>query len=331
MLGQCDFNLRELVNGARTLATRGVLLGTSSWKYPGWCGTLYDEQRYLNRGRFSEAKFERECLAEYASCLPTVGVDASYYALPDPQRTARMFETALAVNPQFQFGFKVTDRFTARHFPKLPRHGAQAGRENPDFLNAELFAEAFLQPLEPWQDHSGPLMFEFSAFHRRDFERGRDFIAALDGFLEQLPGGWNYAVEVRNASLLQPAYFELLQCHGVAHVHTSWQKMPPLGEQLHLSQQAPPPFGCARLLLKPGRDYKKAVATFSPYQDIKEPQQEVREAAGEWIRRLLAEPQTVSPKAPASRRRGYIYVNNRLEGNAPRTLAALIERSRMQP
>jgi len=50
----------------QSLAGQQVLIGTSSWKYPGWCGQLYDEQRYLTRAKFSEAKFERECLTEYA-------------------------------------------------------------------------------------------------------------------------------------------------------------------------------------------------------------------------------------------------------------------------
>ncbi len=29
-----------------SLAAQGVYIGTSSWKYPGWCGTLYDPARY---------------------------------------------------------------------------------------------------------------------------------------------------------------------------------------------------------------------------------------------------------------------------------------------
>ena len=28
------------------LAAQQVCVGTSSWKYPGWCGQIYDEQRY---------------------------------------------------------------------------------------------------------------------------------------------------------------------------------------------------------------------------------------------------------------------------------------------
>ena len=46
----------------QSLAAQNVFIGTSSWKYPGWCGQLYEEQRYLTRGKFSEVKFERECL-----------------------------------------------------------------------------------------------------------------------------------------------------------------------------------------------------------------------------------------------------------------------------
>ena len=48
------------------LARGGIFVGTSSWKYSGWSGQIYDEQRYLTQSKFSEAKFERECLAEYA-------------------------------------------------------------------------------------------------------------------------------------------------------------------------------------------------------------------------------------------------------------------------
>jgi hypothetical protein len=59
------------------LARGEIFIGTSSWKYPGWCGQLYDEQRYLTRNKFSETKFERECLMEYAQTVSTVCVDAT--------------------------------------------------------------------------------------------------------------------------------------------------------------------------------------------------------------------------------------------------------------
>jgi len=64
------------------LADQGIFIGTSSWKYPGWCGLIYDEQRYLTRSKFSDAKFNRECLADYAETFRTVCVDAGYYQFP---------------------------------------------------------------------------------------------------------------------------------------------------------------------------------------------------------------------------------------------------------
>jgi len=39
---------------AASLAVQGVYVGRSSWKYPGWCGMLYDRARYEYRGRFAD-------------------------------------------------------------------------------------------------------------------------------------------------------------------------------------------------------------------------------------------------------------------------------------
>jgi hypothetical protein len=43
---------------------------------------IYDEQRYVYRGKFSESRFERTCLTEYAEVFKTVCVDAAYYTFP---------------------------------------------------------------------------------------------------------------------------------------------------------------------------------------------------------------------------------------------------------
>src|SRR5262245_6512188 len=73
----------ELATKLRQLAARGVFLGTSSWKYPGWFGTIYDRDRYVWRKRFSQARFERDCLAEFGLTFPAVSLDASYYKFFD--------------------------------------------------------------------------------------------------------------------------------------------------------------------------------------------------------------------------------------------------------
>ena len=187
------------------LAQAGVSIGTSSWKYPGWCGQLYDEQRYLTRGKFSKKKFEETCVAEYAETFASVCVDAGYYQFP----TEKWLEKLCGSVPAgFRFSFKVTDTITLKQFPNQPRHGRHAGQRNEHFLNAALFRESFLRPCESFREHIGALIFEFSQFYPRDFEHGRDFVEALDAFLSQLPAGWQFGVEIRNRTFLHREYFD---------------------------------------------------------------------------------------------------------------------------
>jgi hypothetical protein len=73
-----NISRQELADQAASLAAHGVYVGTSSWKYQGWCGMLYDRSRYEYRGKFAETRFKRECLREYAEVFETVCVDAAY-------------------------------------------------------------------------------------------------------------------------------------------------------------------------------------------------------------------------------------------------------------
>lgn len=40
----------KLRSAVKRLAASKILIGTSSWKYEGWCGQIYDEQRYPFQG-----------------------------------------------------------------------------------------------------------------------------------------------------------------------------------------------------------------------------------------------------------------------------------------
>ena len=264
--------------------------------------------------KFAETRFKRDCLAEYAEVFKTVCVDAAYYTFPSQQ----YLESMVNQTPDdFLFRLKVTDTITIRKFPNLDRFGAQAGKANQNFFNADLFARAFLKPCEAVRSSIGLLMFEFSRFWPTDYEHGRDFIADLDKFLGQLPTGWPYAVEMRNRNWLKPEYFECLARHQVTHVYNSWEAMPAVGEQMALpGSRTNPDLVAARFLLKPGGKYEQAVKAFEPYDRIKEENPEAR-AAG---RALIAEGQAAGPK-----HRTFIYVNNRPEGNAIPTIAAMIE------
>lgn len=309
-----SFDRQQVAEQAASLAVQGVYIGTSSWKYPGWRGMLYDPARYVYQGKFAESCFNRNCLAEYAEVFKTVCVDAAYYTFPSQQYLEGM---AAQVPEDFLFGFKVTDAITLKRFPNLDRFGDLAGKPNENYLNAELFAKAFLHPCESVRSQVGLLMFEFSRFRLPDYRRGQDFVADLDRFLGQLPTGWPYGVELRNRNWLRPEYLDCLAWHQVAHVFNSWEAMPPVSEQMGLpGSRTDPDLVAARFLLKPGRKYEQAVKAFEPYSALKEENPEARAAGAGLIR----EGQLAGPK-----RKTFLYVNNRLEGNALATIAAMIE------
>ena len=308
-----SFDRDRMQARAAALAGQGVYLGTSSWKYPGWLGQLYRPDRYEYRGKVARTRFDRDCLREYAEVFKTVCVDAAYYTFPSRQHLERMAEQ---VPGDFRFGFKVTDTITIKRYPNLSRFGDLAGKANEQFLNADLFATAFLQPCEAIRGQVGLLMFEFSRFWPADYQHGRDFVADLDRFLGRLPKGWPYGVELRNRNWLRPDYFECLARHEVAHVFNSWEAMPPVSEQLALAgSQTNPALVAARFLLRPGRTYEEAVKTFQPYDRTREVNDEARKAGAPLIADGLK----------AMGRRTFIYVNNRLEGNALFTIEAMVE------
>ena len=308
------FEREQITKAAAELAAKGVYVGTSSWKYEGWFGQLYTPARYEYRGKVAKARFERDCLQEYAEVFKTVCVDAAYYDFP---RREYLHKLADAVPEDFRFGLKITDAITIRKYPNLARFGAKAGQPNRDFLNADLLATAFLKPCEEIRPKVGVLMFEFSRFWPSDYEHGRDFVADLDTFLGKLPKGWPYAIELRNKGWLRDEYFGCLKRHGIAHVYNSWDAMPPVREQMALpGSQTNPKLCAARFLLKPGRKYEEAVKTFQPYDKVKEQNPDAR-AAG---KALVAEGKAAGPE-----RQTFIYVNNRLEGNALETISAMLE------
>ncbi|MGA2871386.1 MAG: DUF72 domain-containing protein, partial [Verrucomicrobiota bacterium] len=194
--------------------------------------------------------------------------------------------------------------------------GERAGKPNEHFLRADVFAEKFLEPCKLIRSQVGLIMFEFSRFHATDYEHGLDFEAALDPFLAKLPKGWPYGIEMRNKNWLKPEYFDCLARHKVAHVYNSWTEMPSIEEQMALpDSQTYPELIAARFLLKPGRKYEEAVKAFAPYEKIKEVNDEARRAGAALIRAAKNE----------SRRRTFLLVNNRLEGNALETIKAMLD------
>jgi len=274
-----------------------IRFGTSTWTYDGWAGDVYHR---AYRGAQPARRLE-----EYARypLFRTVGIDSAYYEPPEEEVLTAY---ARALPPGFPCVSKVWDRITAKRLE---------GERNPDFLNADLFKDAVLGPYQrAFTDHAGCFVFEFQPMRGKDLPDPARWVDDLDGFLRQLTRDVRYAVELRNRELLTDAHGAVLARHGVAHVFNSWTEMPTLGEQIELPWTFPAPFTVARALLRPGRRYADAVKLFEPYDRIRDPQPELRQD----LLRLVAE---------ALRRRveALILVNNRLEGNAPGTIRALVD------
>ena len=305
------FDRDSLAEKLRALARQNIFIGGSSWKYEGWLGQIYSRERYLARGRFSKRTFEHECLREYAETFPTVCGDFAFYQFPTPEFWRRLFGN---VPEGFRFAFKVPEQITCKVFPIHARYGATAGRENEAFLDSHIFEEMFLRPLLPYQGKTALLIFEFGTFNRRAFADVSEFAQRLDPFLAKLPPEFRYAVEIRNPEFLDRDYFACLRAHNVAHVYNAWSKMPELRYQLAIPDSVTADFQVCRALLRQGRVYEAAVEAFAPYTHVQDPNPEARESMKVLIGRARENKEFL-----------FLFVNNRLEGNAPSTILSLVE------
>jgi uncharacterized protein YecE (DUF72 family) len=293
------------------LAGQGVYLGTSSWKYEGWLGQIFTEDRYITRGKFSKKKFEENCIAEYGEVFPAVCGDFAFYQFPSHGFWEKLFTAA----PQrLRWAFKVPEEITVKQWPAHARYGARAGLENENFLNAELFKHAFLDALTPYRQRVGPMIFEFGTMSKKTMPGLEVFLPQLNRFLSSLPDGWQYSVEVRNPEFLEAEYFDCLRAYNTAHVLNAWTRMPELRTQISMPEIYTADFTVARALLKYGRTYEQAVKSFEPYRAVREENPAARDAL-----------KAIIERARRLKQKAYVFVNNRLEGNAPGTIDAVVE------
>ena len=310
---------KRLSERLAALVERGVYVGTSSWKYPGWLGQVYDPARYATRGRLSERKFRDECLAEYATFFPTVCGDFAFYQFPSPEMWQGIFDPLPA---GFRFAMKIPENVTMERFPRLPRYGEQAGKRNVHFMDSTLVQRQLLDRLQPHRDKLGPLIFEFSTIHDSELRQPQAFADALARMLSRLPcDEYQWAVEVRNAEFLgdDDAYLDVLRDYGVAHVLNSWTRMPSVEDQMRTSDIFTAKHVVSRWLLKPGRTYTEAVEAFTPYETTKDPYPEGRQALRDLIDKFIPDDRTF-----------YAFVNNRFEGSAIETIENVLSEVRSE-
>jgi hypothetical protein len=90
--------------------------------------------------------------------------------------------------------------------------------------------------------------------------------------------------------------------------------MPTLREQMAHEAAFTADFIVSRALLRRGRQYDQAVNAFEPYTRVQDPNPEARES-------LVA----LGRRAELEKRIAFLFVNNRLEGNAPETMLAVAD------
>jgi uncharacterized protein YecE (DUF72 family) len=296
--------------------------GTSSWTYPGWQGKVYrDVGAYGSR-------FSQLSLGEYARDprFRTASADNLYYVAPrERMPMLQRFRELVEDVPGFDLCPKAWHGVTVSRYSKLQVEQWRLTSEiNRHFLDAEAFLGEVVWPLkEGLGPCLGPLILEVQ---QNDLSPDA-FAHALDRLLgaAMKRAAFRIGVELRTLGHFTERYLDVLAAHGAAHVMNSWTRMPPIGWQLdhirgHLRGR-PARLWMARALLRPGElrrgelipgsSYDEAVEAYQPYDRVQRPLEAVRED----ILRVIAQ---AGDDAAV-----YVLINNRLEGHAPGTIAAL--------
>jgi uncharacterized protein YecE (DUF72 family) len=156
-----------------------IRIGTSGWQYRHWLGTFYPPESRPSK-----------LLETYATHFDTVEVNNTFYRLP----AATVFERWRKASPQgFLFAVKGSRFLT--HMRKL--------KDPEDSLRL------LLKRAEALEGKLGPILFQLPPRWRCDLDR-------LDVFLDALPSGHRYALELRDKSWLNDKVYEAMRRRNVA-------------------------------------------------------------------------------------------------------------------
>ena len=156
-----------------------IHIGTSGWHYTHWKGTFYPEKLP-----------PREYIRYYLNYFQSVEINNSFYKLPS-EETFRIWKES--VPEDFIFAVKASRFIT--HMKKLKEPAQSIAR--------------FMHGVDALEEKLGPILFQLPPFWNLNLER-------LQEFLEVLPRGYRYALELRNASWYDERVYQLLEEHGIA-------------------------------------------------------------------------------------------------------------------
>lgn len=292
-----------LVEVGRSLS-EGLRLGTSSWSFPGWEGLVYDR-------RASEATLAGHGLKAYAQhpLLRTVGLDRTYYR---PLSAETFRDYASVVPDGFRFLVKADRLLTS---PVDPGDRSLRG-PNPLFLDPVYAIEQVIAPMvEGLGQKAGPLLFQFSPLPPNLVGGRHAFAERLHAFLDALPPGPTYAVELRTPAFLTSEYTAVLESTGAAHGFVVHPAMSPLEEQLRVVRHFEQPALVLRWMLHASLGYEAAKDRYAPFDRlVDEDDDSVARITVATLDALIAE------------RQAFIIVNNKAEGSAPLSVIRLARR-----
>jgi uncharacterized protein YecE (DUF72 family) len=160
-----------------------LLAGTSGFSYKEWLGAFYPEKLPA-----------KEMLGYYATRLPTVEINNTFYRMPNREA---LESWRSQVPESFRFAIKAPRRIT--HIKRLKD------------CSAEL--EYFLPVLDALRPCLGSILFQLPPHAKRD-------VPTLSAFVDKLPQGCRAAFEFRNASWFAPEVVDLLASRNLALVQS---------------------------------------------------------------------------------------------------------------
>jgi len=269
--------------------TAAVRFGCSSFSSDDWVGPFYPPGTRPG-----------DYLRHYARKFDTVEIDATYYAIP----------RASVVDGWFD---KTPDGFLiCAKFPRSIVHAGQGPVPDGEkiLVPEETYHERdqFLDVMSRLKDRLGTLVLQFPYFGKNSFASDKPFLARLDQFLGDLPGEFDYAVEVRNRQWVTPELAHLLRGHSVSMVLVDQAWMPHADE---LMDRFDPVTGsvCYIRLLGDRKEIEAITETWG------EEVIDRRERLKRWATVL---DRMVQKQVPS-----LVYVNNHYAGHAPSTVRRL--------
>ena len=300
----------EMANDAAQLQQRFAdrcYLGTSSWHFPGWAGLVYGRE-------YAEATLSKRGLLAYSQhpLLRSVSLDRAFYR---PLEAATYAQLAAQVTPGFRFVVKAPALITDATL-REPGSGRPT-EKNPSFLDADLAIEQAVKPATAGLGATfGVLVFQLSPLPWEMLVNIDAFYDRLDRFwslvLPALPTGTLAALEVRDPALVSPRMATHLMAHGVRYCLGLHDRLPPVDQQIDLLRATWPGDLVCRWNLQRGLRYNQARDLWAPFDRLQAPDPKTREALARVIASTLA-----------AGFRAFVTINNKAEGSAPLSVAAL--------